>query len=131
MAHANEEPIRRAYEAFGRGDVPAVLAEFADDIRWHVGGRSAVGGDYNGHQEVVSFFTKLMEGSGGTFRVDVHDVIASDDHVVVLTRETAQRGDASLDGTHVHVWHVEDGKATEFWGAQFDQYAWDDFWGGP
>ena len=129
MVHPNEELIRRGYEAFGRGDIPAVLAVLANDIEWHVSGRSVVAGDYKGHQDVVGFFTKLMEGSGGTFRLDVHDFTASEDHVVVLTHETAEQGETALDSNNVHVWHVRDGIATEFWGTAFDQYAWDEFWG--
>jgi ketosteroid isomerase-like protein len=124
----HQELVKRCYEAFGRGDIPGLLEVLADDIKWHVAGRSAVAGDYEGHQGVIDFFTKLMELSGGTFQVEVHDFTASDDHVVVLTHETAERDAASLDGNNVHAWHVGGGKATEFWGTAFDQYAWDEFW---
>ena len=128
MAHPNQELLQRGYEAFQRGDVPAVLELLADDIKWHVGGRSPVSGDYKGHEGVVSFFTKLMELSGGTFRLEIHDFTASDDHVVVLVHETGERGTKTLDENFVHVWHVSGGKATEFWGAGVDQYTWDEFW---
>jgi ketosteroid isomerase-like protein len=128
MAHPNQELLQRAYDAFGRGDVPAVLALLADDVKWHAGGRSPVAGEYEGHEGVVSFFTKLMERSGGTFRLEIHDITASDDHVVALVHETGERGTKTLDENFVHVWHVTDGKATEFWGAGADQYAWDEFW---
>jgi ketosteroid isomerase-like protein len=128
MAHPNQELMQHAYEAFGRGDIPAVLAVLADDIKWHAGGRSPVAGDYEGHEGVVSFVTKLMELSGGTFRPEVHDITASDDHVVVLLNETGERGTKTLDENFIHVWHGKGGKATEFWGAGTDQYVWDEFW---
>jgi ketosteroid isomerase-like protein len=129
MAHANLQLVQRGYEAFGRGDIPALLEVLAGDIAWHVSGRSAVSGDYKGHEEVVGLFTRLMERSGGTFNLEIHDFTASDDHVVVLTRESAQRGAASVKDDTVHIWHVKDGKATEFWTTSFDQYASDEFWG--
>jgi ketosteroid isomerase-like protein len=128
MAHPSQELVQRGYEAFGRGDIPAVLELFAVDIAWHVSGRSAVSGDYKGHEEVVGFFTKLMELSGGTFNLQIHDFTASDDHVVVLTSESARRGAASITDNNVHIWHVRDGKATEFWTTSLDQYASDEFW---
>jgi ketosteroid isomerase-like protein len=32
----NLETVQKVYEAFGRGDVPAILDELADDVRWDV-----------------------------------------------------------------------------------------------
>jgi ketosteroid isomerase-like protein len=66
--------------------------------------------------------------SGGTFRPEIHDITASDDHVVVLLHETGERGTKTLDENFIHVWHVKGGKATEFWGVGTDQNAWDEFW---
>ena len=66
MARSNAQLIRGGYDAFARGDIPKVLELFADDIRWHVPGRSPLSGDYKGHGEVVGFFGKSMELSGGT-----------------------------------------------------------------
>ena len=81
MAHPNAELVRSGYEAFQRGDVEGALAAFADDIVFHIPGRSPVAGDYHGHQEVMGFFGKLFESSSGTFRVDIHDITGTDEHV--------------------------------------------------
>ncbi len=120
--------IRSGYEAFGKGDIPAVLALFAEDIKWHIPGRNPLAGDYVGAEAVLGFFGKLQERSGGSFRLEVHDLLASEDHVVALCTEIAHRGDTSLNSQTVHVWHLRDGKATEFWGAAADAYAQDEFW---
>jgi ketosteroid isomerase-like protein len=128
MAHPNEELIRGGYEAFAKGDIPDVLSRFAEDIVWHVPGRSPVGGDYRGHDGVMSFFGKLMEMSGGTFALEVHDLLATDDHAVALIRATAERDGTSRAFNSAHVWHVADGKATEFWALSTDPYADDEFW---
>jgi len=121
--------IKSGYEAFGRADIPAVLAVFDKDIQWHIAGRSSMSGTYKGHEEVVGFFTQLAERSGGTFNIEIHDMLASDDHVIVLCRERGQRDGHSLDDNTVHVWHLRDGKAVEFFVASTDQYAQDEFWG--
>jgi ketosteroid isomerase-like protein len=128
MAHPNEELLRSGYEAFGRGDINAVLAIFADDIVWHIPGRSSLAADYKGHQEVLGFFGKLVELSGGTFSIELHDILADDDHGVVLVREKAQRNGKTLEMDSAHIWHIKNGKATEFWGLATDPYTDDEFW---
>jgi uncharacterized protein len=127
-AQDNAELIRSGYEAFGKGDIPAVVALWADDIVWHVPGRSPLAADYRGAQEVLGFFGQLQERSEGSFRLEVHDLTASDEHVVALVNEIGHRGDKTLNQLGTHVWHIRNGKATEFWGMSSDAYAVDDFW---
>ena len=127
--HPNVDLLRRGYEAYSSGDMDTINQLFADDIVWHVPGRSAIGGDYRGPEEVLAFFGKLQERTGGTFALELHDVLAGDDHVVVLARTTAERNGERRTFDVAHVWHVRDGKATEFWALSTDQYAGDEFLG--
>ncbi|MEA2131103.1 MAG: uncharacterized protein QOJ85_3994 [Solirubrobacteraceae bacterium] len=129
MTESNAEILRGGYEAYQQGDVPAVLAVFAEDIAWHVPGRNPLSGDYTGHDEVVGFFQGLGERSNGTFGLEVQDILDNgDDKVVVLVRETGERDGKHLDVPAVHVWRVQDGKATNFQAFFADQYADDEFW---
>jgi ketosteroid isomerase-like protein len=127
-AQENAELIRGGYEAFSKGDLDSVAKLFAPDIRWYVSGRSRVSGTYNGQEETFAFFGRLMELSDFTFAVSIHDLIASDDHVVVLVSESATRNGKSLVSDDVHVWHLADGRATEFWGVSKDQHEVEEFW---
>jgi uncharacterized protein len=129
VAHPNEALIRNGYEAFSKGDMQTVDETFADDIVWHVGGRSQLAGDYKGKEQVFGFLAKLPELTGGTFRLELHDVIGNDEHVTVLVESFGEREGKTLEDRSVHVWHVKDGKVTEFWGHPQDQYADDEFWG--
>jgi uncharacterized protein len=129
MTHPNEELIRRGYEAFSAGDVNTVLALFADDITWHASGSNQLAGDYHGPQEVMGMFGRLMEMTGGSFRVDVHDILANDTHGVVLVTTRAERDGQMLASRRVDIWHVADGKATEFWAFAEDQAKLDQFYG--
>ncbi len=128
MTHPNAELVRSGYEAFGRGDIPAVLAVFADDIVWHIGGRNLLSGDYHGHDGVIAFFTKLMELSGGTFKLSVHDITASDRHVIAIVDLTAERDGKPWENNGIHVWHLADGKVAEFRAVPVDPYLDDGFW---
>lgn len=127
-AQDNAKLIQEGYEAFGKGDVPAVMAIWADDIAWHVPGRSPLAGDYRGKDAILGFFGQLQERSEGSFRLEMHDLLASEDHVVALVTEIGHRGERTLNSPATHVWHVRDGKATEFWAMAADSYATDEFW---
>jgi ketosteroid isomerase-like protein len=120
--------ISKGYEAFGAGDIQTVMDLFADGIAWHIPGKNALAGDYQGKDQVMQFFGKLQELTGGTFSLTIHDLLASDDHVVALCREQGSRNGKTLDENTVHVWHLRDGKPVEFWGITGDPYSSDDFY---
>ena len=87
MAHPNADLVREGVAAFQRGDLDALQRQyFAEDIRYHVPGRSPVAGDYEGVAQVLGFFGQLFELSGGTLRVELHDVMATDEHAAALLK---------------------------------------------
>jgi hypothetical protein len=61
---------------------------------------------------VLALFGRLAEETGGTFRTDVHDLLANDEHGVGLVTVTAPR-DHSLTVNDVNVFHLCDGQVTE------------------
>jgi ketosteroid isomerase-like protein len=127
--HPNVETMRKGYDAFGRGDLEYLRNElFAEDIVFHVSGDSPLAGDYKGIDEVFGFFGKIMQESGGTFSLDVHDMLANDEHGVALVRATAEREGRQLDQNAVHVFHIRDGKVTENWTMPENTRIADEFW---
>ena len=129
MAHPNEDFVRDGFAAFGRGDIEALRTQFfSPDIRWHFPGSSPFAGDYSGIDEVLGWLGRSFEASGGTLKLELHDVIGNDEHVVALTHATAQREGRSLDDNTVQLFHVTDGRATEVWTYPADQAAADAFW---
>ena len=127
-AKANAALIKNAYEAFSRGDIPGAMAAFGEDILWHVPGRGPLSRDYRGHADVLGFFGHFMELSHGTFRLQVDEVLAKGDRVVVFCTESAQRGGRSWSASQVHVWTMQNGKATVFWEYEGNQQGDDEFW---
>src|SRR5664280_1549542 len=91
-------------------------------------GRSPLAGDYEGVDAVLGFFGKLIELSGGTFQVQLHDVMANDMHVASLHTNRAERNGRRLDLRVVLISHVRDGKSVEVWNFFEDQYAAAEFW---
>lgn len=127
---ASIERTRKGYAAFDAGDVNTVLELFADNIVWHVGGKSKYAGTYTGKQAVLEFFGRLMQ-DGLVQKHDIHDILASDDHIVTLSTVTATYKGQTLSGQTVDIAHENDqGQLTEFWRISADQEAFDRLIGG-
>ena len=129
MAHPNEDLVRRGYAAFGSGDMATLNDLFTDGIVWHTPGRSPVSGDAVGKEAVFGYFAKLAELTGGSLKLELHDVLANDEHAVALMTSHAARPDGrTIDDIATQVFHISDGKVTESWFHPGDQYAADEFW---
>ena len=127
--HPNVARIRDGYAAFAKGDFDVLTDLFAEDIVWHNTGRNQLSGDYRGRDAVFGFFARLMEVTGGTFHLDLHAVLADDEHGVALTMATASRDGKSMTANEADVMHLRDGKVTEFWTTSVDPYAFDELIG--
>jgi ketosteroid isomerase-like protein len=128
MAHPNEEMLRRGYEAFAQGDLEAVKEIFPEDIVFHVPGRGLISGEYRGREAVLGFFAKGQELSGGTLRIELHDVAATDEHAIALQINRAERNAKTLAARVVGVYHIRGGKASEAWFLTDSQDENDQFW---
>ena len=127
MAHPNEDLVRESFVAFGRGDMAALQKTWAEDIRWHIPGRSPLPRDSQGIEQVTQGFALLAELTGGTASAELHDVLANDEHAVALVSTRAERAGKQLTDNAVMVYHIRDGKITEIWTHSTDQYAADEF----
>ena len=109
------------------GDV-GTLRELTDqDAVWHTPGRNLVSGYYRGQDEILGFFARVAELTGGTFRAELHDVVANDEHAVAIYVTRGEREGRTLENRTVLVSHVRNGKFTESWLMSDDQYAADEF----
>jgi len=126
--HSNAQTARSAYDAFLSGDMETMGGLMSDDIVWHAPGNNALSGTYSGKEEVFGLFAKIGEMADGPMQMDIHDVLASDEHAVALLTATVSRGGNSADLRAVHIMHVADGQISEFWNFQEDQVATDAFW---
>ena len=108
MAHPDAEIVRGAYEALNRGDIEGFIDAFAEDGVWHGGGQSI-----EGRERIGALVTGLLEAAEGTLRIELHDVLATDDHVVVLQVTRAERAGRSLADRVAYVYHLEGGKIIE------------------
>ena len=126
--HPNAALPRKGYEAFASGDMATMTDLFAEDVVWHLAGNNPLSGVHRGRDAVFAIFAKTTQLSGGTFKIELHDVLANDQHAVALTRGTASRQGKQLNSLDTDVYHMSNGKVTEFWSFAEDQRLTDEFW---
>jgi ketosteroid isomerase-like protein len=129
--HPNVATVRKAYEAFNKGDLDGALADLADDCVFHFGGDGPNSGDHKGRDAITAALVKNFELTAGTQALEVRGVYATDDHAAVILHETASRPDgASIALDEVHILRLRDGKVLELWDLPEDIQAHDNFFDG-
>ena len=126
--HPNAALLRKGYEAFDKGDVAVLTELFAEDVVWHVAGNNPLSGEHRGKEAVFAAFAKTVGVPPLSFKIELHDVLANDEHAVALMQATASRQGKQLDLRDVTGYHIRNGKVTEFWSFAEDQRATDEFW---
>jgi ketosteroid isomerase-like protein len=108
--------VKGVYEAFARGDVPAVLGAFAEDIEWYEAEGMPYGGLHRGGEAVAQkVFGPIAEDVDG-FAVVPEEYMGSGTTVAAVVRYTGT-GKATgkvLDLPVVHVWDIRDDKLARF-----------------
>ena len=106
--HPNLERARAGYAAFATGDMATINDLLADDTVWHSGGANILAGDYEGKEAVLGYMARLMQETGGTFRNEIHDILANDEHGVALVNATGERNGKMLNTPIIHIFHMRD-----------------------
>lgn len=113
--------VQAIYEAFGRGDVPAILSHLADDVEWevwHSNSAQQAGAPWlqarRGRDAVVGFFEAIGTFNFRTF--NVLNICGSGDRVVSeidLDMELPNGG--GVRDEEIHLWTFNpDGKVAKF-----------------
>ncbi len=118
--HPNAQLYRTAMEAMmgGQGAPEDYFAE--DLVWWQIGSAEPLRG-LDAVAEALSGF------EGVDFEVDVHDVVANDEHIVGLVQATVRDGGDEFSYRTAEIAHVEEGKITERWAFSDDTQAIIDF----
>ncbi len=122
MADPKIESVQRLYEAYGRGDVEAVLAELADDVDWAAEAASTSVpwyGSYRGKAEVPRFFKEIGSSIEVTEFTPLSFTSNETDVIVALwwaytVNATGKRAAMPMQ----HWWRFADGKIVFYRGSE-------------
>ena len=127
--HPHAALVRRGYEAFVAGDMATLRDLIAADATHHVPGSHPLSGDFKGREEILSMYSRLMEATGGTMRVELRDVMVDGrGHAVATHHVDAQRMGRTLDQMGCIVFRVVGDRVTDLDECVQDISVSDQFW---
>jgi ketosteroid isomerase-like protein len=128
QAARNAELLREGYAAFGRGDLASVQEVFDPNVVWHAYNLGQLGGDHHGWAEVQDFFVRTAQLTGGTFHIEVEEILANENSVAAIVYSRGQRDGTALNSRQIHQYRIVDGKVMEVWQHVGDGKAAEAFW---
>ena len=103
--------IRGYLDAAERGDWGRAFGFYADDLHVRIPGRSRFAGEHRGKQAAVDYINAVRERyRDGTIELEVRDVLASDDRVMLLVRERFTLEGETVVIRRANVYRVRDGR---------------------
>jgi ketosteroid isomerase-like protein len=115
MSQPPVEVVSDLYAAFGRGDIPAILAMIDEDIDWRAPENLPHGGSFLGREAVGHFFRGIGE-HWEDLRLDLEGIVSGGDRVIALARihgRLRATGDEARYSS-AHAWTVRDGVPVRF-----------------
>ncbi|MBA5689430.1 nuclear transport factor 2 family protein [Rugamonas apoptosis] len=113
------EVVQQIYAAFGRADVPAILALVADTVDWEYVASPGmpVAGKRRNREEVGAFFAAIPQ-TDTIHAFEPREFIEAGEHVTVLgwERSTAVETGREFATEWAHVFTVHDGKVSRWRG---------------
>ena len=116
---SNVQLAKDIYTAFGRGDIPTVLATFHPEIEW----RQAEGNPYNldgsawiGPQAVLENLFMRIGAEWDGFTITIRTIHDAGDYVIIVGRYTGtyKPSGRKLDSQLCHVLRFQGGKLVGF-----------------
>ena len=108
--HPNSALYRQYADRISAGDVNAVTPMLADQVIWREpSGEHAIHG-----MEMLAEQMRWVTSNLNP-EINVHDVLANDEHTVALVEWRMQGGGRAFTSRMVEIWHVRDGRVTERW----------------
>jgi ketosteroid isomerase-like protein len=111
--------LKSLYDAFGRGDVPAVMGTMSNDIKWYEAEsnpNAPSGEPFVGPNAVLNDVFMKLGGEWEGFAVHPKSFHGAGDTVIMEGRYSGlfKATGKKLDAQVCHVWDVKDGKITRF-----------------
>ncbi len=120
----------RYLTAMRSGDGETGYGFFAEDIVFHIPGRSRFAGTHRGRDAAVRYLESAFAlAHAGDVEVELVDMLFSDERVALVVRERFPRPEGDIEIRRANVYRVQGEQITEIWIFEGDQYAVDALFG--
>ncbi len=128
--HPNAIRLKEAHDAFKTGDLDALFGMMTSDFAWIMPGNNLLSGHFTGREAILDSFA-MLQASVDAYWAHPLDYFGSDDHVVLVARVIARKGDRTLECDECLLWKVApDGRFASVHHMALDEKAWDAFFSG-
>lgn len=112
---SNLETVKKVYESFARGDLPAVLSLMHDEIEWNEPDSIPYGNQVGPQAIAQNIFGRVIQDVAD-FTVTPAEFVDGGDTIVSIGRYRGRgaKTGMTIDTPFVHVWRIRDGKLSFF-----------------
>jgi len=125
----DEKVVRTLIDAFNRRELEPVLKLFAEEVVLHCPGKNRIAGEYRGRSEVLGFWRKQVELSGGTFQGNVISVLQGENQLVLISELSLTRHGKAYTWRRANHYQFYRNRVIEAWLYESDQYLADEAFG--
>lgn len=123
---------RRQREMYAGGSIDAVVELLAEDIIWHIPGKSPIAGYHSGIAQVIDYFDRRRRFANATMRMHPGGVVAEGDAVAQFVEGTAVLDGEQVSWRTIGVYrvHIEHRWIREVWLVPLNGELFDRIWSG-
>jgi hypothetical protein len=115
--------MTRYLAAMRSGDREAGYGFFAEDVVFHIPGRSRFAGTHSGREAARDYIESAIAVThDGEVEVELVDMLSSDERIALIVRERFHRPEGIIEIRRSNVYRVEEDQITEIWIFEGDQY---------
>lgn len=115
--------MTRYLTAMRGGDRETGYGFFAEDIVFHIPGRSRFAGTHRGREAAKDYIESAIAVThDGEVEVELVDMLSSEERVALIVRERFHRPEGTIEIRRCNVYRVEGDQITEIWIFEGDQY---------
>ncbi len=125
---ANEQLVKRLYEAQSRADFEEYFSLLSDEIVYHAAGDCLVSGVHRGKEKLKEIGMITFKETEGTHRVTLKSIIANDSYVAAVDTWKARRKGINIEMDNLLIYRIENEKIIEIREFIGNVKKHDDFW---
>jgi uncharacterized protein len=115
--------MRRYLAAMRGGDREKAYGFYAEDVVFHIPGRSRFAGTHRGRDAAVRYIESAVAlVHRGDLEVELVDMLAGEERVALIVRERFGRDDGVVEIRRCNVYRLRDEEIVEIWIFEADQY---------